>query len=426
MVILFLIILFIISESTKDKLNESTQNNNGAVHSKEPTSIENTSSSDTVTCPMCGKEFSGINSWYLWHVQNHSKLEFKCPDEECGWVYSTLNCLKSHYFTKHGKYLINYQVQRLPKCSICSRNLRNQKLYQEHIQNHDEMKYRCTVQDCGWMFMEYDGLRSHLTTAHKIKGQIKDKSKFMISPEPELHAETSGRNNVHTIYPCPTCGRGLYKKHLDDHIENHSDMKYKCQESECGWMYENYEGIKYHYRTKHKLKLNDSDQIKYRIQGDNPDSEEGKRYKCQELNCGWVYGSYESLVHHYGKKHKIILKDSNKQTYRIHGEAGSEEGIHRCPMCTRQLHTNKSYQTHVKIHNELTETCAESGCGWAFRNVTELHKHYSKEHNLFVTKTHKGEILVLGSLDSADKGHCPICGRKFSRGFNHSHVRNHN
>ena len=87
----------------------------------------------------------------------------------------------------------------------------------------------------------------HLSNIDTIKGQqIKDKSKFMVSPEPELHSD---RNIVaaHTTYPCPTCGQGLYKKHLDDHVENYSDIKYKCQESDCGWMYENYEGIKYHY-----------------------------------------------------------------------------------------------------------------------------------------------------------------------------------
>ena len=121
--------------------------------------------------------------------------------------------LRSHYLQKHGKHLPKSAVKK-PKCSICSRTLQNQKCYDEHMENHDNIKFRCSVDGCGWMFTEFNNLQVHLLCVHKMKVRCgKDEFKFMLSPTKETQ-----RHSSNGWFPCPICGRRL-NTNREYHIE---------------------------------------------------------------------------------------------------------------------------------------------------------------------------------------------------------------
>ena len=132
-------------------------------------------------CPLCGREFDKMYKFYQ-HFKNHSRLEFKCEYKECGWMFQEFMDLEGHYMRKHGKFSRHEKTgpRIKPKCSICSRILKNWKILKEHVKNHKNMKYKCNVKECGWMFLEFPSLQTHLWTYHKKKARLgKDESKFI-------------------------------------------------------------------------------------------------------------------------------------------------------------------------------------------------------------------------------------------------------
>ena len=343
---------------------------------------EKTGNSNTmVSCEICGRKYSGMNGFYnrQRHIENHSDLKFKCPHDKCGWMFSALSSLRNHHIEKHGEHL-NYEflLKTKSKCSICSRLFQNENYLQKHMENHDNMKYRCTVDGCGYMFMEFNLLQTHLKRVHNIKVQVaKDESKFLISPELYDPSDRTSRFKPRK-FPCSKCGRYLFKTHLDEHLENHNDMKFQCREPNCGWMYEKYVTLKRHYESRHNFNLNDLDEYNYKIHGEEDGIEK-------------------------------------------------EEELYSCPICTRPFFNDKICDNHIKAHSKLKEVCAESGCGWAFRNCGDLRKHYTDNHRLFVVKSQKGDLIVFGSSENenVDKRHCSICGRVFRGEFDEQHLMYH-
>ena len=48
------------------------------------------------------------------------------------------------------------------------------------------------------------------------------------------------------------------KGDMDDHLESHSEMWYKCKDETCGWMYkeDEYQKLAIHCRKKHGVNMN--------------------------------------------------------------------------------------------------------------------------------------------------------------------------
>ena len=77
-------------------------------------------------------------------------------------------------------------------------------------------------------------------------------------------------------------------------------------------------------------------------------------------------------------------------------------------------------------HDDLTQKYMETGCGWTYRNIQELRKHYLKEHKLLITKDHRDTIYILGaSRLTRSQKKCPICNLSFRGPFDHKHVLQH-
>ena len=55
------------------------------------------------------------------------------------------------------------------QCNICSRKFRKKKLYDMHIENHNEMKFKCPDVKCPQLFMNLNILRNHYEYVHHKK-----------------------------------------------------------------------------------------------------------------------------------------------------------------------------------------------------------------------------------------------------------------
>ena len=308
---------------------------------------------------------------YQYHIENHSKLKHKCP--ECGWMFSTFNCVKVHCCQQHGKVLTKADrpVVVRPSCPTCSRTLVDDKAYQEHMKYHANMRYECI---CGWMYEEFNCLQGHLRSRHKIKAIKKNERDFLVKGLGGRREEEESLE----LYSCSRCGRQLKKWHLAEHTSNHSKMKYKCQEESCGWLYETYDNLVTHYESRH----------------------------CKSIRC-------------HPEKEYLISK--------VYVAEVKEEYVKKCPLCSRPF-GEKYLEAHVAKHDDLTQKCKETGCGWTYRRFAELRNHYSKEHQLLITKDHRDTIYILGRSSSGlrkSQNKCPICSRKFKGSFNHLHVKEH-
>ena len=296
-------------------------------------------------------------------------------------MFCNFRSVKQHCFRQHGKVLT--EADRpvgfvRPSCPTCSRTLLNEKSYQEHIQSHTNMRYKCI---CGWMFEKFNCLQSHLRDRHKIKAmKNKHEEDFLVKSlagkkEGEGILDFVTESNVE-LYPCPRCNRQLKKCHLDEHISNHSKMKYKCQEESCGWLYETYDNLVTHYKSRH----------------------------CKSIRC-------------HPEKEYLISK--------VYVTEVKEEYVKKCPLCSRPF-GQKYLEAHLAKHDDLTQKCMETGCGWTYRHFGELRNHYLKEHQVFITKDHRDTIYILGrSRLPQSKNKCPICNRKFKGSFDHLHVQQH-
>ena len=305
--------------------NKFVQDGSKAAKAEATVTTLNDKNSNVATCPKCGKEFSGMNSWYFFHVQNHFQLKFKCPDEECGWMFSTLFGLKDHYFAEHGKDLGRYEIPtKKLKCSICSRTLKNQKYYDEHMQNHDKMKYKCTVQDCGWMFVDFENMQQHFLNIHNVKVSKRNEGDYMLS-QYLTRGQIKLTDSQGCYDKCSICGRKLMKHMCAYHVKHHKQM--------------------------------------------------AQMYKCPEVNCGWMYENYDTLKTHCFKKHAI--KITNENTLYLSATQRSNSAMVECRKCGRML--RKAHLAgHIKDHSKLKYKCSK--CGWMFEFDYALRMHFVKEH----------------------------------------------
>ena len=252
------------------------------------------------------------------------------------------------------------------------------------------MKYQCT---CGWMFQKITGLKGHMRIVHNTKIFCKrEEEKFLIKGfELDQNSQCAS---------CSLCGRFMRKYTLHDHVQNHSKMKYKCSAENCGWMYreDEYQYLKLHSKLKHLVDIRAYPKSAYRIDGETDEN--------SGANSNPVHGIDEDI-------------EWNSEVFRT------------CPICSRILRGQGSLESHIAVHEHLNEICAENGCGWAYRNFSDLQKHYLFHHKLTVTKDNKDTIYILGNSISDNRKRCPIrrqcpiCKRIFIGKFDHDHVRHH-
>ena len=96
-------------------------------------------------CNVCTDLFNSIGERNNHLREKHDLKEFKCPEENCGKIFTTENSLKRHSH-EHGK---DGKEPKLLKCQDCPMTFIHDSQLKHHATSHsDDVKYRCLLGLC--------------------------------------------------------------------------------------------------------------------------------------------------------------------------------------------------------------------------------------------------------------------------------------
>ena len=398
-------------------------------------------------CEMCGRYFIADVDFNN-HMENHENMQFKCPQRACGWEYERFDALYSHCYIRHkmtirrdqhlyliregtngtrtfrcthqkctfnvpdafsgyDKLVLHLKTSHGPKdykCPLCSRNLMSRKDFDEHTKNHDNMKYKCPEQLCGWTYKLFSRLYAHCYTKHKIKIKTENTNVYLDKNE-EKRTEvvvTQSETNSED-YACPTCNR-VFKSQTKfyHHIENHASMKYKCK---CGWEFTDFKSLQVHHQEVHKscLQISRADEPWYRLQRVDSEATTGRsrttrsrrrsieveepkqrKYPCPFLKCEAGYQDFNEFERHLRFVHKKV--------------SGT------CALCDRVFNNRLEFRVHLQKHIEGTTWFKCLYDGWMYHDLSSLRKHFRVDHKILKFPDeddyHVVQDAVLGDDDS--------------------------
>ena len=68
----------------------------------------------------------------------------------------------------------------LPKCRHCGRVFKTEERRDQHMKNHDQLQYRCSVNQCGYFYDDLLELRFHWRDVHKLKFREVDPKNYAV------------------------------------------------------------------------------------------------------------------------------------------------------------------------------------------------------------------------------------------------------
>ena len=96
-------------------------------------------------CNVCKDLFNSIGERNTHLREKHDLKEFKCPEENCGKIFTTENSLRRHSH-EHGK---DGKEPKLLKCPDCPMTFVHESRLKRHSTSHsDDVKYRCLLRLC--------------------------------------------------------------------------------------------------------------------------------------------------------------------------------------------------------------------------------------------------------------------------------------
>ena len=361
------------------------------------------------SCLVCRKRYESRSL-----LKNHvSKHIFNVPMYQCKtckrFCKDRLSVLVHKEHTHGGdKSSKGYAYNNSYVCTLCGRRCTKKVTCVEHVLRHSSMVHECVR--CGWTFDTLYRMHVHVSLWHmntRISAVSTPFNKGMRNKAVWQH-EVGKMDVVHQIpknvsseeesthkSSCPTCNRKLYKEALEDHVKNHDKLTYKCQEVDCGWMYEDYNIFQSHCTEKHGVNITQKSKecpfctrrLYSKAYYDHVNNHEKMKFTCPEADCAWMFESYSLFQAHCKKKHELIIK---KEDYYVPIPRRSQ-----CPICNRGLNKMK-YDDHVKNHDNMKYKCQQADCGWMFEEYFTLQAHCSKKHRLRITKDDKPSYSVLG------------------------------
>ena len=82
---------------------------------------------------------------------------FHCSYDDDG-NFEKISCNLGNIYNNHGEIKTFF-------CPICGRRTQKGALT-SHVLNHNEMKFECSEENCGWMFEVYSGIKAHFVFEH--------------------------------------------------------------------------------------------------------------------------------------------------------------------------------------------------------------------------------------------------------------------
>ena len=351
------------------------------------------------------------------HVKSHSELNDVCAEAGCGWAFQNFRELHKHYSDKHKLFVTKTKQGKVlnlgssemengdrRNCSICGRLFKG-KFDDKHVRYHNEIKFRCLEQDCGWMYETFQAFKSHYLKNHGLYLHEEAEKEYLDRKQIKLTTSPDNEESEDMYTNCCICARRLSKQRCPHHVKNHRKMThmYKCPERDCGWMFENYDTMKGHCCSRHELNVSDektvylvatekssSVQVDCRICGrpmhepeytEHMKNHDSLRYRCQESKCQWRYETFSALRHHYITKHGLKVFSEERQKH-----VADELRTKKCSICGRIFGPCSLRDKHIRNHDKAVYKCKEPGCGWMYEMMSGLRVHQRKVHKLFVNK----------------------------------------
>ena len=174
---------------------------------------------------------------------------FHCSYDDNGNL-EKITCELENIFNEHGEIRTFF-------CPICNRRTQKGALI-DHVLNHNEMKFECSEENCGWMFLAFGELRAHFMSHHNKLIRKVGKYGYRVHGEIEGNEEECDELVETNLIPCAICARGLQsQKKYEAHVENHRSMEYMyaCLREGCGFMYESFHNLQCHYYSHHQSKI---------------------------------------------------------------------------------------------------------------------------------------------------------------------------
>ena len=130
------------------------------------------------------------------NLHEHKMLIYECPmiHPACNTHFATFYELQDHCDYNHKIRLRKedektYRIMKsprrkgklgLPKCRHCGRVFKTEERRDQHMKNHDQLRYRCWVNQCGYLFDDLLELRFHWRDAHKLKFSEVDPKNYAV------------------------------------------------------------------------------------------------------------------------------------------------------------------------------------------------------------------------------------------------------
>ena len=336
-------------------------------------------------CTTCNRYFSKEEE-LEYHIKNHDRMAYICNN--CGAAFEKYHGMASHSLYKHG-----IKLDRLEKnvkedmyrkfCETCNRSFTTGAELEYHIKNHDRMTYICN--NCGAAFEKYHGMASHSLNKHGIKLDRLE--------ENENIADKSQKSRN-----CTICNRFFSKEEeLEYHIENHDQMKYVCERSDCLATFEKFQYLANHSLNKHGVKLDrlensnncktctrtfpNEEQLEYHVK-----NHDKMTFVCQLADCGWAFEKNQHLGSHSLQKHGIKLGSIDEMgSISDNSETSSEEpklklSTRTCHLCGRNFNNDRTLEYHLQHHSEMKFVCQMGSCKWVYEKFSQLQYHYNDHH----------------------------------------------
>ena len=339
------------------------------------------------------------------------------PQSECKEAASANHCnLHGYPSTSDDLGSVEMQVNTIQEdvkseqttetCLNCELSCRIRQRLQDYVHVNQQGEFRCV--DCFASFKLKSDALLHAFRQHRgCYVTIRD----------------SNPRYVCHWYHCPFCSYNtVIHSKLDLHIKNHTNLRFKCPNVGCDWMFEEKQSLRNHminHRESQALLavpsgflctmcFSDIRERRPRMNYlDECNRETEEMFECSL--CAELFGTKVLLCKH-------ILNEHESSSY----------SNFICPKCFRLFQDQSELKSHVRTHKKMKYNCVH--CGWTYRSQTEWLKHVKNDHtelerkrNTFAYEIQCGKcpksFPCLDALNVHMRTHehptCSKCGKTF-------------
>ncbi|KAJ8922982.1 hypothetical protein NQ315_001530 [Exocentrus adspersus] len=299
----------------------------------------------TYTCPLCGKEISGMKS-YMDHRREH--LSYSNEDLKQAYKSSSFPCKFCPAVYKLRQSLFVHMDEHMDKtvhCDLCDKDTTHYglKVHKRRVHSHITCKHcREVVLGRRALFLHY---RKHHAKSKSYQCHVCGK-KFLLKESLVRHFRRE--HNVSTSFKpfkCGSCSKRFFTHlHLAAHKRKWHSSKtdYKCPV--CDTSFHTLKEIKEHNLTH--------DRASFR-----------RCWRCRI--CKKIFKLRGNYLHHLSLKNCIQFL--------------SKRTLHQCQVCGKELHSEDTWRRHYQLHSSFEYHCPY--CEKKYKQVESMRKHMSRRHS---------------------------------------------